>query len=277
MSGKTRAPVGDIASYSRGSFSHRGVTHDVYRKGSGPAVIVISEIPGITPQQLGFADRLAAMGCSAILPNLFGTPGRSATRRPGSLDLVYAFRSVAKVCISREFSMFATGASSPIIDWLRALAAAEHERCKGPGVGVIGMCLTGGFALAMAVDPHVLVPVLSQPSLPVDLGKKHRNSIDCSAGDLERVAWRCANENLRVIGLRFHGDPLVPEQRFEFLKRTLGNGFVAVELPQSAGHPEGFLRKRHSVLTHDLIDEPGELTRAALDQVLHMLRTKLFS
>ncbi|HET6335593.1 MAG TPA: dienelactone hydrolase family protein [Polyangiales bacterium] len=277
MSGTTRAPVGDIASYSREAFTHRGVSHDVYRKGSGPAVIVLSEIPGITPQQLGFADRLAAMGCSAILPHMFGTPGRSATRKPGSLDVPYALRSVAKVCISREFSMFAAGASSPIIDWLRALAAAEHERCKGPGVGVIGMCLTGGFALAMAVDPHVLVPVLSQPSLPATLSAKHRNSIDCSAADLERVAWRCANEQLRVVGLRFHGDPLVPKERFEFLKRALGDGFVAVELPQSAGHPEGFLARRHSILTHDLIDEPGELTRAALDQVLHMLRTKLFS
>jgi dienelactone hydrolase len=276
MSGKTRAPVGDIASYSREAFTHQGVSHDVYRKGSGPAVIVLSEIPGITPQQLGFADRLAALGCSAILPHMFGTPGRSATRKPGSLDVPYALSSVAKVCISREFTLFAAGASSPIIDWLRGLAAAEHERCKGPGIGVIGMCLTGGFALAMAVDPHVLVPVLSQPSLPATL-TKHRDSIDCSAADLERVAWRCANEQLRVIGLRFHGDPLVPKQRFEFLKRALGDGFVAVELPQSAGHPDGFLARHHSILTHDLIDEPGELTRAALDQVLHMLRTKLLS
>lgn len=277
MSGTTRAPVGDIATYAREAFTHADVTHDVYRKGTGPAVLVLSEIPGITPQQLGFADRLAAVGCSAILPHLFGTPGRSATRRPGSLDLPYAMRSFAKVCISREFTLFAAGASSPIIDWLRALAAAEHERCGGPGVGVIGMCLTGGFALAMAVDPHVIVPVLSQPSLPVDLGKKHRNSIDCNAADLERVVERCAKQRLRVIGLRFHGDPLVPKERFEFLKQTLGDGFVAVELPQSAGHPESFLPRHHSILTHDLIDEPGELTRAALDQVLHMLRTKLLS
>jgi dienelactone hydrolase len=276
VSGKTKAPVGELASYARDAFAARGKTHDVYRKGSGPAVIVLSELPGITPQLLGFADRIAAIGCTAILPDLFGQAGRSATRRPGSLDLLYNVRSVAKVCISREFTLFAAGASSPIIDWLRALAASEHGRCRGPGVGVIGMCVTGGFALAMAADPHVIAPVLSQPSLPADLGPKYRNSIDCSPADLERVVRRCANEQLRVIGLRFHGDPLVPAERFEFLKRTLGDGFIAVELPQSAGHPDGFLRKHHSVLTHDLIDEPGELTRAALDQVLHMLRTKLF-
>jgi dienelactone hydrolase len=277
VSGKTQAPQGELGSYSRQPFSYRGATHDVYRKGSGPAVIVLSEMPGITPQLLGFADRLAAMGCSAIVPHMFGEPGRPATRPSGSPDALYILRSIAKVCVSREFTLFAAGGSSPIIDWLRGLAAAEHERCKGPGVGVVGMCFTGGFALAMAADPHVVAPVLSQPSLPADFGSKYRNSIDCSAADLERVIGRCANERLRVIGLRFHGDRLVPKERFEFLKRKLGDGFIAVELPQSAGNPAGFMPRHHSVLTYDLIDEPGELTRAALDQVLHLLRTKLFS
>jgi dienelactone hydrolase len=275
VQGRTKAPVGDLASYSRAPFAHRRVTHDVYRKGSGPAVIVLSEVPGITPELLGFADRLAAMGCSAVVPQLFGEPGRTARRKTGSLDFVHALRTVGKICISREFTMFAAGASSPIIDWLRGLAAAEHERCKGPGVGVVGMCFTGGFALAMAADPHVIAPVLSQPSLPVDLGAKFRSAIDCSAADLERVAGRCANDRLRVMGLRFHKDPFVPTARFDFLKQKLGDGFVAIELPQSAGNPAGILPWRHSVLTHDLIDEPGELTRAALDQVLHMFRTKL--
>jgi dienelactone hydrolase len=277
MTAKTKAPVGDLSSYALESFTYRGVTHPVYRKGSGPAVIVISEMPGITPQQLGFADRIAAMGCTAVLPHLFGEPGRSATRASGKLDLVYALRSIAKVCISREFTMLAAGVSAPIIDWLRGLAAAEHARCKGPGVGAIGMCFSGGFALAMAVHPSVIAPVLSQPSLPGRLKKGSAGAIDCSDADLAKVAGRCANERLKVLGLRFHGDPYVPKERFEFLRQKLGDGFVAVELPQSAGHPDGFLPKHHSVLTHDLIDEPGELTRAALDQVLHLFRTKLLS
>ncbi len=273
---KAKVPVGDLASYTRAPFTHRGVTHDVYRKGSGPAVIVLSEVPGITPQLLGFSDRIAAMGCSAIVPHLFGVPGRSATRKPGSMDYLYSLQTVAKICISKEFTLFAAGKSSPVIEWLRGLAAAEHERCKGPGVGVVGMCYTGGFALAMAADPHVIAPVLSQPSVPADLGPKHRGSIDCSPEDLERIASRCANERLRVMGLRFHGDPFVPADRFEFLKRKLGDAFVAIELPQSAGNQDGsILPWRHSVLTHDLIDAPGELTRAALDQVLHLFRTKL--
>jgi hypothetical protein len=41
-----------------------------------------------------------------------------------------------------------------------------HKECGAPGVGVIGLCLTGGFGLAMAVDPVVIAPVLGEPSLP---------------------------------------------------------------------------------------------------------------
>lgn len=277
MSGKTKAPIGDLSSYQLESFSYRGMTHPIYRKGNGPAVIIISEMPGITPQQLGFADRIAAMGCTAVLPHLFGEAGRSATERSGKLDVVYTLRSLAKVCISREFTLLAAGVSAPIIDWLRGLAGAEHARCKGPGVGAIGMCFSGGFALAMAVHPSVVAPVLSQPSLPGRIGKHTAAAIDCSDADLAKVAGRCANERLKVLGLRFHGDPYVPKERFEFLRQKLGDGFVAVELPQSAGHPENFLPAQHSVLTHSLVDEPGELTRAALDQVLHLFRTKLLS
>jgi dienelactone hydrolase len=161
------------------------------------------------------------------------------------------------------------------VSWLRSLAAHEHARCGGPGVGVVGMCFTGGFALAMASDARVLAPVLAEPSLPFALTKHHRHNIDCEPEELARVANRCANEGLRVLGLRFHDDPFVPDERFRFLKEQLGDGFVAVELPASSRHPDGPMPHAHSVLTGDLIDEPGEPTRAALDQVLALFRDKL--
>jgi dienelactone hydrolase len=183
--------------------------------------------------------------------------------------------SMGRACISREFSILAAGKTSPIVTWLRALARSEHERCGGAGVGVIGMCFTGGFALAMAADQHVLAPVLSQPSLPFPFTKKMKRSIDCSPADLDVVAGRCAAEGLKVLGLRFHGDKFSPPDRFEFLRERLGDGFVSVELDQSAGHPDSPLPFHHSVVTVDLVDEPGEPTRAALDQVLDLFRAKL--
>jgi len=83
------------------------------------------------------------------------------------------------------------------------------------------------------------------------------------------------SQGLRVLGLRPGEPAFVPRERFAFLKERLGDGFVAVELRQEDGHPDGELPKSHSVLTGDLIDEPGEPTRAALDQVLDLFRRRL--
>lgn len=274
---RVKAPSGDLATFDREHFDHDGFTHDVYRKGRGPAVLVLTEMPGISPQVLGFADHVVAIGCTTVLPDLFGTAGRDPSSGTRGQRLAYALGSMGRACVSREFTVFATGRSSPVVNYLRALGAREHARCGGPGIGVVGMCFTGGFALAMATDPRVLVPVLSQPSLPFGLDARRKRSIDCSGEELDAVAARCARNELQVVGLRFKEDPLVPEERFALLRERLGDAFLAVELEQSDGHPEGPLRKRHSVLTADLIDEPGEPTRAALDSVLDLLRKKLLA
>jgi dienelactone hydrolase len=271
------APTGDLASFDRDVFESDGFSHAVYRKGTGPAVLVITEMPGISPQVLGFADRVVALGCTAVLPDLFGTAGRDPLGPTRLSSALYGASAMLRACVSREFSTFALGKSSPVVTWLRSLAAREHTRCGGPGVGVVGMCFTGGFALALASDPRVLAPVVSQPSLPFAVSAAHRAAIDCSDAELKVVADRCAREGLRVLGLRFHDDPFVPEQRFRLLKERLGDGFIAVEIPQARRHPAGPLKSAHSVLTGDLIDEPGEPTREALDKVLALFRDKLLS
>ncbi len=224
---------------------------------------------------LGFADRVAALGCTVVLPDLFGEAGRDPMAGSKLHQAGYMMRSFGSVCVSREFTTLAAGRSSPVIDWLRALAHQEHATAGGPGVGVVGMCFTGGFALAMAVDPLVVAPVLSQPSLPFPIGATRKGSIDCSDADLATVRGRCAAEGLEVLGLRFDGDPFVPAERFAFLRDKLGDGFVGVELRQEDGHPDGPLGKHHSVLTGDLVDEPGTPTREALDRVLALFEHRL--
>ncbi|KUJ70433.1 dienelactone hydrolase [Streptomyces albus subsp. albus] len=266
----------DLNGFERGTFTHDGVTRRILRRGSGPAVIVMAEIPGITPKVLEFAERVAAAGCTAVLPVLFGTPGRSVDPADGGWLKVgrYTASSLWKVCVSREFTVLATGRSSPVVAWLRALAADEHQRCGGPGVGAVGMCLTGGFALAMAADERLVAPVLSQPSLPLALTGSRAGGIDISAEDLAAVRGRCERDGLTVMGLRFRGDRLVPGDRFAFLRRELGDAFVAVELEDAAANP-GAALPPHSVLTEHLVDEPGQPTRAALDQVLDLFRSRL--
>jgi len=272
---RARCAAGDLSTYERERFAEGGFEHDVYRKGRGPAVLVLAEMPGISPQVLGFADHVVALGCTAVVPDMFGTAGRDPLKGHPRKRAQYMLATTARACISREFTVLALGRSSPIVDWLRALGAREHVRCGGPGIGVVGMCFTGGFALALASDPRVLAPVMSQPSLPFAIGDKRRRSIDCSPAQLDQVAERCQRDGLQVLGLRFKGDPIVPAERFAALRERLGDGFIAVELEQSDGHPAGPLANHHSVLTVDLIDEPSEPTRAALDRVLALLRAKL--
>jgi dienelactone hydrolase len=274
---RTGATSGDLATFERGFFSHEGVEFEVFRKDKGPAVIVITEMPGISPMVLGFADRVVALGCSVVLPSLFGVAGRDPLAGGKLAGTLHSLGTIARACVQREFNAFVANRSPGVITWLQALARVEHERCGGPGVGVVGMCFTGGFALAMAADERVLAPVLSQPSLPLGLGRGHRAAIDCDPATLDRVARRCSGEGLRVLGLRFDGDPLVPAERFAFLRERLGDGFISVELPQSAGHPADPLPQHHSVLTSALIDEPGEPTREALDRVLDLFHSRLLA
>jgi dienelactone hydrolase len=237
-------------------------------------VVVIAEMPGITPRVVDVADRVAAMGCTAVLPHLFGTPGRDPLAGGRLRGGAYTLSSLVPTCISREFTVLATGRTSPVVAWLRALAADEHERCGGPGVGAVGMCFTGGFALAMAADDRLVAPVLAEPALPFGLTAGRRRGLDIADDDLAAVRARCAAGDLEVLGLRFGGDKLSPGARFAFLRDELGDAFVAVELDPSSARPDAAM-KPHSVLTEHLIDEPGQPTRAALDQVLDLFRRRL--
>jgi dienelactone hydrolase len=266
-------PDDALADFEKTSFTHDGKTRALFRKGTGPAVIVISEIPGITPKVAGFARKVADIGCTAVMPHLFGEPGRD----PHEGGLRYMAATMVPLCISREFTMLATGKTSPVIDWLRALAGAEHERCGGPGVGAIGMCFTGGFALAMATHPSLLAPVLSQPSTPfvVPWRKQNAHTIDTSPEDLEVVKGRCAAEGLTVLGLRFKGDAFVPAARFDFLRQQLGDAFIAVELDDEHANPDSPVKNPHAVVTEHLIDEEGQPTWVALNQVLDLFRARL--
>lgn len=270
---ETEAPD-DLHDFERSTFTHAGKERDVYRIGSGPCVVVMAEIPGITPKVAEFARRVAGLGLTATLPVLFGTPGRPGFKAGGRPDIGYVLSSIAPACVSKEFAAFATGRTAPVIDWLRALAKAEFERCGGPGVGAVGMCFTGGFALGMMADEHMLAPVLSQPSLPIGMTKKVARSVHLSPADLKIVKER-ADAGVCVLGLRFTGDKLSPHARFATLERELGDRFIGVEIDSSKGNPFGHRGAAHSVLTEDLVDEPGQPTHDALNQVLDFFRDRL--
>ena len=266
-----------LADFTREPFTHGGVTHAIFRSGTGPAVIVMSEVPGITPKVAQFARRVRDIGLTVVVPDMFGIAGRDPNPNPAGhgwlSTIAYGVGTMTRICVSREFVLLATGRSSPITTWLRALGAHEHQRCGGPGIGAVGMCLTGGFALAMATDERLIAPVLSQPSLPLALTRRRRTGIDISDQDLATVRRRCS-QGLAVLGLRFSGDRGVPDERFAFLREQLSSAFIAIELDGDHANPDALLPP-HSVLTEHLIDEPGQPTRQAMDSVLDHFRSRL--
>jgi dienelactone hydrolase len=256
-----------LTDFAQSTFTHDGVTRPIYRKGAGPGVVVIHEIPGITPRVAGFARRVVDSGFTVVLPSLFGEPGR-----PPSTP--YILTQISRACVAREFAVLATRRSSPITDWLRALCRDLHSQLGGRGVGAIGMCLTGNFALSLMVDPAVMAPVLSQPSLPFAIGPARRAAIHISDEELAAVKSR-VGPSLPVLGLRFTGDPACPAERFETLRRELGEGFEAIEIDSRRGNPHGVPLTAHSVLTEHLVDEEGHPTRAALARVLSFFHQQL--
>jgi dienelactone hydrolase len=253
IAGGTPIPTGPLGGWSQGTYTYDGKRRDVFRRGDGPGVVVIHEIPGITPKVAAFGQRVVDAGFTVVMPSLFGRPSRERSAASMATTLTSA-------CVSREFAAFARNTTSPVTVWLRALARDLHEELGGPGVGAIGMCLTGGFALAMMVDSHTVAPVLSQPSLPFGVTARHRRDLNLSPGDLATVKQRAA-EGCEVLGLRFAADGLSPPERFARLREELGERFICVEFPSTS-------KRDHSVLTE-------EWQEAGVVRVLDFLAAKL--
>ncbi len=237
-----------------GEFTAAGMTYPTYRRGSGPGVVVIHEVPGITPLVTRFADEVVERGFTVVMPSLLGEPGRAPSNG-------YAAVSLAKVCIAKEFTTMALNQTSPIIAWLRALARNLHNEVGGSGVGAVGMCFSGGFALGMMVDDIMLAPVLSQPSLPFPVGSARGADLNLSPDDAAAVAERAAH-GCQVLGLRFRDDIAVGD-RFSTLRELLGDAFVSIELPSAK-------KSDHSVLTEQRDD-------ASVERVLDFFAEKLLT
>jgi dienelactone hydrolase len=260
-------------------FAPREITlHDatkrVYVMGSGPAVIVMTEMPGISPHVARFARWVRDAGFTVYMPSLFGRDGAV----PGAQEGAAIFQ---RACVSAEFRAFAkppaANQASPVTQCLRALARLAHQECGGLGVGAIGMCFTGNFALTMMLEPAVLAPVLCQPSLPLN----DPAGIEISAEDISTVRQRLDREELNVLAYRFAGDKFCRAERFNAYSQALGDRFVARVLPDSAANqdvPPFFAQHvptPHSVVTAHLIDEAGQPTLAARDEILAFFALRL--
>lgn len=239
------------------------VAKRVYVAGNGPGVIVMTEMPGISPHVARFSRWVRDAGFTVYMPSLFGRDGAIATADEGAA----VFR---RACVSAEFRAFAANESSPVTQWLRALARLAHQQCGGVGVGAIGMCFTGNFALSMMLEPALLAPVLAQPTLPLN----DPGGIEISVDEIKAVRQRLDREDLTVLAYRFEGDKFCRAQRFAAYVEALGDRFIGRVLPDASANtdvPPFFAQHvacPHSVVTAHLIDAVGQPTIAARDEIL---------
>jgi len=249
------------------AFTHAGRERTIYRKGDGPAVLIMHEVPGISAEVVRFARRVADAGFTVFMPRRFGPVGVKTTPFNRVAELL-------RICISREFHVLAENRSSPIADWLRALARHIRDEMGGRGIGVVGMCVTGNFALTLTLDPWVLAPVMGHPSLPLPITRAKAAAVHVTPETFANARRRTTEEGLKVLGVRFHGDTLFCQAtRFETLRRELGDGFEGIELPAASAKPR--FEPPHSVLTIGLIDHEGEPTHEAVERVLSFLSDRL--
>lgn len=192
-----------------------------------PTIVLLHELAGVTLDIDDLARELEQKGYRVLVPVMLPARG---------------LLNVAIICLSAEFTTFASGRSSLISEWLR-------EFCSGPAseqgrrrVAVIGMCATGGIVLSVLFDASVVAGVAAQPSLPFRVGKRRVSQYELGAS--EQDAKASARSGKRLLTMRFERDRICPRDRIDGMRELwidagAADRFVSVEFPH----------KGHSTLT----------------------------
>lgn len=201
------------------TFRDGDIAHPVYSAGKGAPVIVLHELPGMMPECLDLGLILAER-FRVHLPLLLGRPGEFAMGR-----------NLVRLCVSREIYAFAAHRTSPLVSWVRALCRHVHEE-SGAGVGVVGMCLTGGFALATIADETVIASVVAQPALPLMV---HKAALGISPEDETAIRRRVAALGPGcVLALRYAADKIGPRAKIDAMRALIGEGLRELEFEGDA-------------------------------------------
>jgi dienelactone hydrolase len=239
----------DLPGYERFDFEADGVSKPVYRAGTGPAVVLIHELPGMVPECVELGRKLSAEGYSVYMPLLFGEPMKN-----------YGVKPLLWSCVWKEFSVLSTHGKSPAADWLRALARRAFADRGGKGVAAIGMCFTGRFALSLMMDKELIAPVICQP------GASYSDSaLGIPEAEWDNAVKRSKDESIPVLGMRFEADSLCKAARFETLREGFGERFHEILVPGN----------KHSVLTLHFKDMSPADQRRVWGELCSFLKERL--
>ena len=267
----------DIPGFIGFEFTDGDITHTVYGRGTGCAVLLMHELPGLNRACIDYANELAQT-FAVYMPLLFGKPYDNN-----------GLKFLPHICISKEFAALSNGGGGTLVGWLRALGRKALQDCGGPGIGAIGMCLTGNFAIALMADEAVLAPVASQPALPITAALPMlrtvmpgaRAALGVTPEQLAAAMQRAA-QGVPLMCLRFSNDRISPAERFDVLRATFGTAFrpflrhSSEGIDSSPDNPYGLKENAHSVLTGECEgDMPDNPVRQARDAVREFLKERL--
>lgn len=248
-----------LSEFQSAELTFQGRTCTVrYLGGEGPGVVLMHEIPGMTPNVLRLAKLLALRGFRVALPSLFGTDGRAPSER---LDAEMLLR----MCVDAEFKVFAANGSSPIVDWLREFCKA-WARDTGGNIAAVGLCITGGFALSLTVDANgkVQAAVMSEPSLSFPFPfTQNASALHLSVAEVEAIRAKPSP----CMALRFTNDYRCKRERFDAYQSLLSDKLIRIEIP-SPDAVHQISADAHSVLTEELSDAQGHPDRIRSDECL---------
>jgi dienelactone hydrolase len=225
------------------------ICRPVFHAGVGPCLLLMHELPGLAQPCVDFARRLVARDFHVFMPLLVGVP----LQHTPTLN-------IARLCISREFDHLRTGITTPIVAWLRHLAAHIGEEFGQRRIGAVGMCLTGAFAISLLIEPNVQAAVASQPGMPFSLthllfgprfghGEWERR-LNISDDDVEAAA-RAVEGGKGLMIQRFADDRICPFARVERLARALPDHVQLYPAePTSPLRPQSS-RPPHAMLTEE--------------------------
>jgi dienelactone hydrolase len=261
----------DFNGFQEIPFSRDGIDHRVFFTGDGPPILVLHELPGLSPSAARFGRRLAAEGFRVYMPLLFGEQGQDDWKK-----------AQKELCVSREFANLAAGVSAPIVDWLRALVNEISARHGQSSVGAIGMCLTGAFAIPLILERCVVAPVAAQPGVPfsalfraIGVGNgEWASQMNISDADLSSAAARAERDQITLMAVRFEKDRICPKERLDRLQSAFGARLLRRELPGGS-----FLNPPHATLTagFEQADDPNAPARVLFKDLVKFLQARLQS
>jgi dienelactone hydrolase len=276
-----RPDAAERAGYRRERFEAGGIRHYVWRGGEGPAVLLLHEMPSISWRTLALADVIRERGYRVAMPGFVNSVRAKPTSPLETVAMTAEYaRNAVALCVSWQFVVLTQKRTSPIASWLQALARHEQAASGHPLVGVIGMCFSGGFALATAIDPAVGLAVASQPALPFGMGVFGRlpgQAADAgiSPVDLDRLAARAEGGEVCVRAYRYSNDKIAPRERIDVLVERLGPAITFIPIELGPDDPMS-----HPVLTDAATVDgdgttPAHKAQMALDDLLAVLEERL--